>query len=162
MGVTGLTQCWQTYAILRWQLQAKRDTLMTPFTALNTSGLSPESQSKCLCWSVRCSWTCGDIADRHLVRSAKGPAVSLQLIPLGVRSSWKSYRTLMHIFSYLKYFKLMPYKGRFSAEIEQVGIPSVSARPWACLPLLLAIRKSSVPKGADGKGEWDLSPATGG
>ena len=68
----------------------------------------------------------------------------------------------MHIFNHLKDFKLMPYRGRFSVEIEQVGIPSVSARPCACLPLLLAITKSLVPKGADGEGEWDLSPATRG
>lgn len=158
MGVTGLTQCWQTYAILRWHLGGRRGTLMIPFTALNTSGLSPESQSKCLRWSLMCSWTSGDIADRRLVRSAKGQLPS---------SNWCQWElgapenpTGWHIFSHLN--KLMPYTGRFSAEIEKVGIPSVSARPWACLPLLLAIRKSSVPKGADGDGEWDLSPATGG
>lgn len=68
----------------------------------------------------------------------------------------------MHMFNHLKDLKLMPYRGTFTAETEQVGIPSVSTRPWACLPFLLAISKSSVPRGADGEGEWDLSPATGG
>lgn len=109
--------------------------------------------------SVVCSWTSGDSADRHLVRSAKRPAASLLLVPAGVRSSWKSYRTLNCIFSLLKGFKLKPYRGSFSAEIAEVVIPSVSTR--ACLPLLLDIRKFLVPTGADGEEQRDLSPATG-
>lgn len=67
----------------------------------------------------------------------------------------------MNILSHQKDSKLLPYRGRFSAEIEQIGNPSVSARPWACLALFLAMRKSLIPKEENGKGEWGFSPATG-
>lgn len=66
----------------------------------------------------------------------------------------------MNLFSHLKDSKLMPYRGRFSAEIEEIGNPSVSARPWRCLALFLVTRKSLIPKEANGKGEWNFSPAT--
>lgn len=152
MGVPVLAQCWQTCAVLRWQLEARRNTLMMSFTTLNNPGLSPESQPKCLCWSVSCAHEVLETSQRHLVRSAKGPAASLQLVPVRAGSSWKCYRMPVYTFNHLKDFKLMVCRCRFSAEIRQVEIPCISIRPWTCLPLLLAVRKSSVPKGADGEG----------
>lgn len=117
---------------------ARRDTLIVPIAALNTSVLSPESQQKTpVLISVMCSWTSEDSAGRHLVRSTKGPAVCLQLASVGARN-W-----ILHILSHLK--DLMSYKGRFSAEVEEVGVSSASIRHWAYLPFLLAIRKYWVP-----------------
>lgn len=160
MGITGLTQCWQTCSALRWQLGARRGTLLVPVTALNTSVSSPESQAKRLGWSVNC-------AHEFLETSQTGTCWGLQRAQLpspncsgGVRSSWKSCRTLMGIFSHPKNSKLMPHRGKFSAEIEQVGNPCLS-QAWACLALLLATRKPLIPKEANGKGERDFSPATG-
>lgn len=50
------------------------------------------------------------------------------------RAPEKSSRTPRHIFSHLKYSRLMLHRGRFSVEVEQVGIPPISTKSSAWLP----------------------------
>lgn len=110
--------------------EARRNTLVIPFTALNTSVWSPESQPK----SLR-----GHELLETLQTGTWWGLQRAQLLP----STWfqrefrapeKSSRTPRHIFSHLKYSRPTPYRGRFSAEAEQVGIPPVSTKPCAWLP----------------------------
>lgn len=110
--------------------EARRNTLVIPFTALNTSVWSPESQPK----SLR-----GHELLETLQTGTWWGLQRAQLLP----STWfqrefrapeKSSRTPRHIFSHLKYSRPTPYRGRFSAEVEQVGIPPVSTKPCAWLP----------------------------
>lgn len=160
MGITGLTQCWQTCSALRWPLGARRDIpwwyllqhwrLLLHHLNLNQN-----------IWAGQCDVLTNFWRHHRPAEGCKGPSCLPPTVPGELRSSWKSYRTLMNIFSHLKDSKLMLYRGRFSAEIEQIGNLSVSLRPWPCLTLLLAPRKSLIPKEANGKGEWDFSPATG-